>query len=448
MSKNSLIEFKPSLDAARLNTETAVSRGSHHFPPWRSWMLVLVGVITPISLYIPQTTGVPPISSLLVSAVVLLSIWTHATPTTIAVSALSLASSSLLALTWSPVQETGYTTIIYFLQLAGLLAIGPNIPLRSPTIFRMLYAWAAIALLDAVLVLVFRAVPQAEIAWFQTKIAEYLIGQGTVKGLFAGSPNNALDPAKAGAFFVNANAGSAFLGVAHLVSVYLFCETRQRRWLLAAAVFAIAVLASGSASGALLLVFFQSLAALRWLRKTMLRSALIPPFLLCLGYLVYVLWTALESDAGVLSRGVLWGAAVDAIQSSPLTGLGFGGWDIYAGSLFASVGASSYPPHNLLLNYWIQAGVLGAVALLGFFLVMMSSLGRSHAANRFPVVAAVLWTLVYSMGDNTTIFNDLHTMPVLAVLVGSMCGVRNDKTDSHLQARPVQAIGNIYHPAG
>jgi hypothetical protein len=62
--------------------------------------------------------------------------------------------------------------------------------------------------------------------------------------------------------------------------------------------------------------------------------------------------------------------------------------------------------------------VLGVVALILFYTSVLTALMRSKVPAVVFVTAAVLWSLIYSMGDNTQVLNDLHSAPVLALMIG------------------------------
>ncbi len=124
-------------------------------------------------------------------------------------------------------------------------------------------------------------------------------------------------------------------------------------------------------------------------------------------------------EASVWDRLTLWQIAYRAIQEHPLKGLGFGGWDVYAEPSFDAIGSATYPPHNLLLYTWVQMGVLGLVATLFFYHRAIVALRRADLPGVGYIVGAVLWCVVYSMGDNTQVLNDTHSASLLAVLIGA-----------------------------
>jgi O-antigen ligase len=339
-----------------------------------------------------------------------------------AVCAGALALLSALSVIRSTDAQAAADSILYFGLLAGLLAAGYRLARSTRDIRAMVGTWVIAATVDAILVVYFRLYPDAEISWFHSSLASVVIPVGTLRDLFTIAPNNALSPDKAGAFFVNANAGSAFLGVAFLLAIWLWHSgPGSRRWLGLALVDASGIVASGSTTGLVLLVGMSTILILVFgIRAVPLRLG-VAPLILATGVVAaYEILSGVSGGNDVTSRGILWGMAAHAIASDPILGLGFGGWNSYAQGVFGEIGSGSlYLPQNLVLYTWVEMGIVAVALLLVLFGSTLWRLLRSRRAGSGIVAAAVLWTVIHSMADNTGVFNDFHTMPVLAVLVGS-----------------------------
>jgi O-antigen ligase len=121
------------------------------------------------------------------------------------------------------------------------------------------------------------------------------------------------------------------------------------------------------------------------------------------------------------ARREIWAAALRAIQDSPLFGLGI--------DQFSHVDPARYAipqirfltlahPHNLLLDVWLQLGVLGLIVIVGLLLVALRRLWR---ARRTPVARAALAMLidlvVHGMLDQTLLGGDLLYIWWMLVLI-------------------------------
>jgi O-antigen ligase len=381
-------------------------------------LLPAAGGLAPLMGYLPGTS-LPPLIAVLGGIVAFIGFSPRLRPPSAALTATCLGFVALGVITYSSDVNAALDSALLFIEIGGLIALGARLKDHAGLIWRTVAAWVLVALADAALVVYFRLVPDAELSWFQGPIAPFLIAGGSLRSLFTTAGNNALAADKAGAFFPNANAGSAMLGVAFILAIALAKHSAHRRWWLAAVAFGVSILASGSTAGLLLLVSSLVLIAVGRLQRWLLKLPLLAVLTAGLIYGGLALGEQATSNLDVVTRGLLWRLAATAISLHPVFGLGFGGWDKFAGNYFGLVGgASSYPPHNLLLNSWVQMGAVGAILVVVFFAQVLISLHRSTLAESGLISIAVLWTVLHSMADNTSIFNDFHTTAPLALLVG------------------------------
>jgi O-antigen ligase len=383
------------------------------------FLLVSLGLAGPFSVFLPGFGGVvPPLVSVL-AFVVAAALAGGATLVRGAfLAAVLLVGAALFSVGWSPSTQLALQSAFYFAQIAALVLAGSALAGRRADLLLFVRSWVVAAACDALLVVFFRVRPSAEIDWLQSDLAQLFVNPRTLTALFEDNPNNVLDPAKSGAFFVNANAGSAFLGVALMASLFLYHNTRDRRWLAIAVLDAVAVAASGSSAGLLILSVALAVIVLRKAIWSKVWCCLVPLIVLVTAWGFVLLVPAVWKETSVWDRLTLWQIAYRAIQEHPLQGLGFGGWDIYAEPSFDAIGSTTYPPHNLLLYTWVQMGVLGLAATLFFYHRAIVALRRTDMPGRGYIVGAVLWCVVYSMGDNTQVLNDTHSASLLAVLIG------------------------------
>jgi hypothetical protein len=306
--------------------------------------------------------------------------------------------------------------------MAGLIGCGRLLASKGSSLLPLLKAWVLASAVESVLVIWFRLMPDAEIKFLQGPVAPYFVNPSSLRELFRpGGGNNVLDPSKAGGLILNGNAASAFIGAALMVSLYLYAMTHARKWMGFGVLAAFAVVATGSKTGLGLLIGLLPLAML--LRGRVQRQLPMALALAAIGIGTVVAVPTIVSDAPYNSslgtRAYLWGQAISAIEAHPLLGLGFGGWSEWLGNKVSLVGSSnSYPPHNLLLYTYVQTGLAGFIALLVLLARMLRTFLPLKRSERVYLFLAVVWTIAHAMGDNTTVLNDLHTMPALACAIG------------------------------
>jgi hypothetical protein len=124
------------------------------------------------------------------------------------------------------------------------------------------------ALLESVMVVLFRVSPGLENAFWHTRLARLVIDPNSLQGLFGAEPNNVLDPAKAGGVFVNANAAGAYLGIMWATALGLAISSRSRWAYIAAFGLWIGVFFTGSKAATILAIVLGALALLLRYRRT------------------------------------------------------------------------------------------------------------------------------------------------------------------------------------
>src|SRR3989344_2473438 len=124
------------------------------------------------------------------------------------------------------------------------------------------------------------------------------------------------------------------------------------------------------------------------------------------------------------SRFQIWSAALAILKDNPLLGIGLGTFQEYYlayQKYFSPYLEWAVPqPHNLILAFWLQTGMIG---LIGFLWLVINFFARfykivktiphqslQHGAGRAAIVCAVVMVLVQGSVDTTIWKNDLATL--------------------------------------
>jgi len=119
----------------------------------------------------------------------------------------------------------------------------------------------------------------------------------------------------------------------------------------------------------------------------------------------------------LVTRFHLWHATVDLIENHPLTGAGLAGYQAVIGPYRVQVHDPSTQTHvypdQLELDFWVELGVLGLVALLGFFVELIRYLAPAvragPAEHPWAVALTLAWVAIIGHGllDSPYWKNDL-----------------------------------------
>ena len=346
----------------------------------------------------------------------------------------ALLAVRILAVAWSPDPRAGMQPVAILGQFVVALMVMSAALREDPKLLtyvqRLYWPWVVA---EACLVVVFRFLPGVEDAFLRS-IGGVFVGQNTAAALFGDGRNNVLDVAKAGGVFVNANVAAMFLGVNGLAALAVFAVTRAR-WVAAVGVTAlVAVPFTGSKSATVLAFTLPALAlgayqmtrsVMPARRRYLLLGALAAGSGAILAALIVNTGLRNAMVEAFVGRMVIWGFGAQSFRHSPILGLGYGGWDAGFPLYAAEHGLyKSFPPHNVLLAAWSTTGIAGLVLTLGFFallvrLVVRGLSGRAAIDRKFVAFAgaAIAWTFIQGMGENTDIFGEIHLIPVLALLL-------------------------------
>jgi len=365
---------------------------------------------------------------------------------------LILTVTQALAIAWSPDRMVGLLEVMRLLSFVFLLLYATRVEreraggLNGP--FGIVLGWAVV---NAVLVWVFRISPAVESTYLNSPLSSLIASPNAMAAFFADGANNVTDPAKSGGFFINANVSSMFLGVATFCFLALGVGARGRRRTLYAAGALVcwsATFATGSkTAAALALALPLAVRGVQVLGKPNARWFL-PQAAAAIGVGIWIVPKLLEkyvsgyadaSSASLESRAPMWNFALQMFREHLVLGLGFGGWTKTI-EQFAALGIETLPPHNLFIAAWANSGLLGVAGLLFLALTLLVVLtkavvrlvGTPAARTTAFALGAWWWVLIHGMGDNTAIYGEGKSMILLAMLLGL---VTNRIAATHRQER-------------
>lgn len=139
--------------------------------------------------------------------------------------------------------------------------------------------------------------------------------------------------------------------------------------------------------------------------------ALVPPILHRI-----VIETQNVAGNTVFSRLELWTAAMKLLEQRPLLGAGLSGFQERVAPFYArtQTSANFIDPHNIVLNFWVETGLLGLVAIIWIFVstFRVSWLGWRRGGDEWRpyhlgVLLAMVAVVVHGMVDVPYFKNDL-----------------------------------------
>ena len=399
-------------------------------------------------------------------------------PTTIwALLLAALAAWQVVSVLWSAkLGSAGYGVIFTVALLTAYLLARDVVERDAGGIPSAIAAASPFVIVSAIFVIVFRISPTLEASYLLSPIARLFsepdvalvtrseidialdplrslgvfvdvsMAPGAAGGLLAGlfdsttltNFQNVLDPTKAGGVFLNGNTASLFFAVTACVSAWAMMKARLRVLHAVTAVASIAaIIATGSKTALLLLVGLPLLALLiafavrRPRAGAITGSALVAAGVVGAGTIV-----ALKPDivgSGTMGdRFTLWRMVADSFPDHWLLGFGFGNWREHIvdqwTSYFPGVATQIWPPHNFILQAWVDAGIVALVLTLAIsVLTLVGSLRRigeargdalfsARSVGTGLVFVALAWVLLHGMADTTFFAGDNHTLPFVAVL--------------------------------
>ncbi|MBL8029669.1 MAG: O-antigen ligase family protein [Candidatus Doudnabacteria bacterium] len=120
------------------------------------------------------------------------------------------------------------------------------------------------------------------------------------------------------------------------------------------------------------------------------------------------LFSPFTGEKSASSRITLWQSGIKAIKSSPIFGLGLGG---YAKEYNNLISDKTLPPHNyphnIFLNFWTETGLTGLISFTFFILFTLSKTLKSKNIIHTGVAMFLIAFLLQGQIDNPYFKNDL-----------------------------------------
>ncbi|MFL0411272.1 O-antigen ligase family protein [Microbacterium paludicola] len=340
---------------------------------------------------------------------------------------------------------------------------------------------APVVALQALAAILFRALPDLEYAYLTSPVARVLTEPG-VELVAAGSFDNVMDPCKAGGVFLNGNTASLFFAVVVCVYAWLALGSAQRgrfgsqarsatdpggrfgsqarsatdpdgrlgprartaTGVVVAGLSLVAMFATGSKTPLVLIVLLPvaAIVVLVGVRRPAL-AAIGAGALIVLAAVGAFAATAVapgfvqQTGRTLNERFTLWGVVGEAFPENWFLGLGFGNWRYLIADrwdeVFPEVPNQVWPPHNLYLQAWVDAGILSLLLTLVLsILPLVLVVRRAYLRRRDPlfsrgtgevlvVLIGLAWVIGHGAGDTTVFFGDSHSLPFFAFLVALAC---------------------------
>jgi len=118
----------------------------------------------------------------------------------------------------------------------------------------------------------------------------------------------------------------------------------------------------------------------------------------------------------VFSRLELWTAAVKLLEHRPILGAGLSGFQDRVAPYYAraQTSANFIDPHNIVLNFWVEMGLLGLIAIVWIFIAVFRVAWRGWRRGdadwrpyHLGVLLAMVAVIVHGMVDVPYFKNDL-----------------------------------------
>ena len=196
----------------------------------------------------------------------------------------------------------------------------------------------------------------------------------------------------------------------------IFHLKKRRRWLVsAAALMAGAIVFSesqGAMAGVLTAIFAWGLCT-KWTKWWILAAIVVAGIILLNNEAYEAVWPIISfTDVSGEVRRVLW----------------IGSWRVIADHWFAGVGLSGFPtaydiyrearhtellqyPHNIMMNFWVETGILGVISVTGYVAAAFATI-KKHWSHPLAVVGfgMLIATLTHGMVDVPFFKNDLSVL--------------------------------------
>jgi len=347
-----------------------------------------------------------------------------------------------LAIAWSSNVGTWGNYLLFGSTFPLCFFLGRRIPVSKLETGLKLFSMIAAA--HSILIVVFRLNPNIKMAFLFSGALRIFKNPDRLVGYERGDVAlNIFDPLKSGGIFDNANTAATFTLVAIGTLVAVRNSLPRSAFLVMLVLLVVGVAASGSKSGVFYLVALSALLffLLGSSSGTATRRLTVVYASITGLVAISLLWTSLsgaflgtEVGQDTLKTGSyrvqLWLLAAEVIQANWLTGVGFGGWaDVLAARASYYGVLPTWPPHNSLLQTWVETGIFGLLALMGAWFVLFKRVARSAlvgVAGASGAAFALIAAAGMSMGDPTPLFGAPQFAPALGFVVAIVLNRRDE----------------------
>jgi hypothetical protein len=351
--------------------------------------------------------------------------------------AAALIAIQSISTVWAVTPELGLRNAIYTLPFLFVIAATLALAKENEHLLRKaLTIGLLLSAVEALLIMVFRISPSLELSFLNSSVVRLFVSANIVAELGNGA-YTIFDPDKAGGVFVNANVAAAYMGFCGFLA-WGCAGLFKSRWLMAVAVFdLLSVPFAGSKAGVgLCALMLGLLAVLHLIKKRRIGLGLAAVICFGAGLAVVALFLGTQaflqssyvgnSTETLGTRFVIWEFGLTVLKSSPLLGLGFGGWEKAWPAYALSHGSNPvFPPHNALLALFVQSGIFAAAAGLVFALLTLQFIWRSAntldlAVRRYALglFCGVAWLFLQAQGENFGLIGEVHLTQFMALALG------------------------------
>jgi O-antigen ligase len=356
----------------------------------------------------------------------------------------ALAAWQTVSVLWAEkVGSAAYGVLLSVALLATFLLARATLRDSPRGVLTSLTIAAPFVLLQAMLVTLFRFFPDVEL-WYLVSPAARVLSEPGVETIAAGGFANVLDPFKSGGLLLNSNTASLLLALAACLYAWAALQRPGTRllvlYLAVAAISLDASFGTGSKTPIALALVLPLVGVLFILavRRPVVAAITCGAGLLAVAGAVIAIAIVSprlldEATRTLGERGKLWRLTLGAVPEHWFTGLGFGNWRLYIAEnwrvTFPGRGPQPFPPHNLFLQAWVDAGAIALLLTIALSFIpicaVLRRMWRRRGEKLFTlgtlelvvVFVGVTWVVGHGMADTTTFLGDNHTIPFFAVLV-------------------------------
>ncbi len=211
----------------------------------------------------------------------------------------------------------------------------------------------------------------------------------------------------------------------------LFFTRREKSWLFLCALPILGLFATKTEAGILALALLVILLLPKRLPKLLLSLALLSTLLL-----PAVREKVLLEDTSGLVRRSQWSETAELLKDAPIFGAGLNG---YPTTLTPYHDPRLYEifqyPHNIILNIWVEVGLLGLLATIALFIVALKPLLNENDPLRAVVLSVFFVTAVHGLVDAPFFKNDLAFLTAFFIaLIGYLTA--RSQTSKTLRKEP------------